>query len=270
MPVAAAQQRVVLAVLLADIGRVVSTERLVDAVWADSRPRRAVNTVQAYVMRLRRLLGDDQGALIVTRGRGYELRAASGQLDAVVFERLVVSGRRELDRGRPEAGTAQLGKALALWHGPVLADVPASPALATRAAQLDQVRLAAEEDNARALLELGRLTQVVEELQRLVEESPLREQRWVLLISALDRCGRRAEALEAYQRARRLLREELGLEPGTQLRQLQRTLLAANPLLRPATSAQPSVPAQLPARRDQVHRQRRRSSGAGCLAAHRP
>ncbi|MFL6145455.1 MAG: BTAD domain-containing putative transcriptional regulator [Labedaea sp.] len=247
MPVAAAQQRVVLAVLLANIGRVVSTERLVDAVWADRAPRRAVNTVQAYVMRLRRLLGDDRGSLIVTRGGGYELRAVDDHVDAVLFERLVGMGKRELDRGRPETGAGRLAKALALWHGPVLADVPASAELAPRAAQLEQVRLAAEEDHSAALLELGRHAEVVENLRRLVQDSPLREQRWALLISALDRCGRRADALDAYQRARRLLREELGLEPGPQLRQAQRTILAADAPRPPVVTARlPVVPAQLP------------------------
>jgi DNA-binding SARP family transcriptional activator len=225
VPVAAEQQRLVLAVLLVDAGRAVSTDRLVDAVWGVQPPRRAVNTMQAYVMRLRRLLGDDA---VVTRGRGYELVAGRDDIDAMVFERLVAAGRRDLEQGRPEAGVPRLARALALWRGPVFADVPASAALAGRAAQLEQVRLAAEEDHLAALIQLGRFAETIEELQRLVDEQPLRERRWALLMQALDGCGRRGEALEAFQRARRALHDALGLEPGPQLRELQRAILAAD------------------------------------------
>src|SRR5574342_296206 len=124
VPVTAEKQRVLLAVLLADAGRVVSTDRLVDAVWGERTPRRAVNAVQVYVLRLRRLLGDD---LLVTRGHGYELVIGRDDVDAVVFERLVATARRELEHGRLEVGAGRLARALALWHGPVLADVPADP-----------------------------------------------------------------------------------------------------------------------------------------------
>jgi DNA-binding SARP family transcriptional activator len=222
VPVPAEQQRVVLAVLLAEAGSAVSTDRLVDAVWADRPPQRAVNTVQAYVMRLRRLLGEDGHCLITTRGRGYELVAGRDDLDATVFERLVSSGRQEIDAGRVETGAARLAQALELWRGRAFADVPTVSSLTCRVTHLEQARLAAQEDHLAALLDLGRHATVVDELHRLVEDSPLRERRWALRMRALAGCGRRAEALEAFQQARRVLQAELGLQPGPQLCELQR------------------------------------------------
>jgi DNA-binding SARP family transcriptional activator len=207
----------------------VSTERLVDAVWADRPPRRAVNTVQTYVMRLRRLLGEDGHRLITTRGRGYELVAGHDDLDAGVFELLLSSGRQEIDAGRAETGVTRLAKALALWRGPVFADVPTIPLLAGRVTRLEQLRLAAQEDHLATLLDLGRHETAVSELHRLVEDAPLRELRWALLMRALAGCGRRAEALEAFQQARRVLRAELGMEPDPRLRELQRAILAETP-----------------------------------------
>jgi DNA-binding SARP family transcriptional activator len=225
VPVPAQQQRVVLAVLLADAGGVVGVDHLVDAVWGDRPPRRAVNTAQAYVMRLRRLLGDDA---IVTVGRGYEL-VGGGDVDAIAFERTVAAARRELDAGKLEPGAARLERALALWQGNVFADVPDSPLLWTRVAQLEQLRHAAEEDHLAVLLQLGKHCDAAERLDGLVREIPLRERRWELLMRALDACGRRAEALMAFQRARGVLRDELGIEPGPRLRHLQRAVLDGNP-----------------------------------------
>jgi DNA-binding SARP family transcriptional activator len=242
--VPATQQRVVLAVLLAETGTTVSTDRLVDAVWAERPPRRAVNTVQAYVMRLRRLLGDEGRHLLVTRGHGYEVILGRDDLDAAVFERLVSSGRQAVDTGRTDAGATRLAQALELWRGQAFSDVPAVEALAGWVTHLEQVRLTAQEDQLGALLDLGRHETAVDQLYGLVEESPLRERRWALLIRALTGCDRRAEALAVFQRVRQVLRTELGLEPGPQLRELQRTILAEDPV----TVARPVVaPAQLPA-----------------------
>src|SRR5262249_54533035 len=142
---------------------------------------------------------------------------------------------------------ARLARALALWRGPAFADVPASPLLTERVAHLEQKRLTVEEDHLAALLDLNRPAQVVDELHRLVEQSPLRERRWALLIRALDRCGRRGEALDAFHRARQVLRDELGLEPGAELRQVQRTILADDPPQEPVAAWPTPVPAQLPA-----------------------
>ncbi|MEU8401567.1 BTAD domain-containing putative transcriptional regulator [Nonomuraea sp. NPDC048892] len=221
--VAAEQQRVVLAVLLVEAGRVVSTDQLVDAVWGERPPRTAANTIAAYVSRLRRLVGRD---VLAGRRRGYEL-LADGDIDAVLFEGGVAAGRRELKAGRLETAAAALGRALALWRTPepVLADVPSTRWVETRTAELEQLRLGAVEDHADARLRLGLHADLVEELDRQVREQPLRERRWALLMTALARSGRRAEALDAYQRARRLLGAELGLEPGPRLRELQQAIL---------------------------------------------
>jgi len=220
--VPADQQRVVLAVLLAEAGATVSTDRLVDAVWGDRPPRRAVNTVQAYVMRLRRRIGDD---ILATRGHGYELVTGPGDIDADTFEWLVAAGRRDLHAGRPQPAIDTLAPAVALWRGPAFADVPPTMALTPRTRHLEQLRLTAEEDHAAAMLDLGRDAQVVDDLGRLAELSPLRERRWILLIRALHTCGRRGEALAAYQRARTVLRDELGIDPSAELHALQRTIL---------------------------------------------
>jgi DNA-binding SARP family transcriptional activator len=178
-----------------------------------------------YVSRLRRLVGAE---VLTTRRHGYELTVGDGDIDAGVFQQTVRRGRRELAAGRPaRAGTAR-GQALALWDTPqpVLADVPPSPLVDALAVQLEQLRLGAVEDHAEARLQLGRHADLAEELDQLAREHPLRERRWALLMTALERCGRRADALEAYQRARRVLREELGLEPGRQLCELQQDILA--------------------------------------------
>ncbi|MFB4285602.1 BTAD domain-containing putative transcriptional regulator [Nonomuraea sp. MTCD27] len=242
--VAAEQQRVVLAVLLVEAGRVVSTDTLVDAVWGERPPKTATNTIAAYVTRLRRLVG---GHVLAGRRRGYELRAdEDGDIDAVVFEQGVASGRRELEAGRFESSAARLGRALAMWSTaePVLADVPPTRWVEARATQLEQLRLRAVEDHADALLRLGRHADIAEELDLLVREHPLRERSWTLLMTALDGCGRRAEALEAYQRARRVLRTELGLEPGPRLRELQQAILMENE--REAAAERPAMPQALP------------------------
>jgi DNA-binding SARP family transcriptional activator len=250
MPVAALQQRLLLATLLVDAGQVVSTQRLMYEVWGDRPPRTALKTVHAYVMRLRRLLGDDGARLLVTRDHGYALVIGEGDLDAWEFERLVETGQKELAGGRPDRAAERLSEALVLWQGPALADLPESTTRAARVAQLEQVRLVAIEDHLTALLELDRHAEAEGQLHRLVEEHPLRERLWALLMQAQRAGGHRAEALATYQRARRLLREELGLDPGASLQQLQRDILADDdrPLSTPpSTSPVAMVPAQLPA-----------------------
>ena len=247
----AGQERIVLAVLLAGAGRVVSAERLIDEIWGQRPPRTAVNTVQVYVRRLRRALGGASGSPLVTRDRGYELVVGEGELDAAVFERLVAAGRRALAEGRLDAAVADLSDALTLWQGPPLADVPASPTVAAEVSRLTHTRLGALEDRLGAQLEQGRHGEVITDLQRLVEEHPLRERLRVHLMLALYRSGRRAEALEAYRLAREAMRARLSLEPGPQLRRLHQAVLTDDPELTlagrpdPQTEGRP-VPAQLP------------------------
>jgi DNA-binding SARP family transcriptional activator/tetratricopeptide (TPR) repeat protein len=252
-PIRAAQQRVVLAVLLIEAGHVVTTERLIDEIWGERPPRAAVGTIHGYLMQLRRMLGSQ--TRLETRGRGYELLIEDGDLDATVFDGLVELGKRNLADGALELAVGHLGEALALWHGPALADVPASPTVSAEALRLEQARLTALEARFGAQLDLGRHLDVVDELHRLAQENPLRERLWQLFILALHRSGRRAEALDAYQTVRRELIEELGLEPGQPLRDLQAAILADDPRLAepaPSTASAPGAgglvrPAQLPA-----------------------
>jgi len=248
--IGASQQRLVLAVLLTEAGRVVSTDRLIDEIWGDQPPRAATTTVQRYVMRLRRLLGSGPVPAILTRDRGYELVIDDGDLDAAVFERLVDAGRRNLAAGELETAVTQLAEGLALWRGAVLADVPAAPTVVAQATRLDEVRLGALEDRLGAQLDLGRHAEIVDELRRLVDEHPLRERLRAQHMLALYRCGRRAEALDAYQRARRVLVDELGLEPGPELASLEQAILAGTDVAptRPpeAASGGRVAPAQLP------------------------
>jgi DNA-binding SARP family transcriptional activator len=222
----AAQQRVVLAVLLIDAGRTVSAQRLIDELWGERPPRAASSVLRGYVLRLRRLLGGGPRGPLTTRAGGYELVIEDDDLDARVFERLVAAGRRALAEGDLDAAEARLSRALGLWRGAALADVLESPTVALWTAQQEQVRLTVVEERLGVLLELGRPAEVVDQAHRLVAEEPLRERLWAQLMLALFRGGRRAEALKAYQRARRVLIEELGLEPGPELQELQRAILA--------------------------------------------
>src|SRR5262245_61409387 len=163
----ATQQRVVLAILLLEAGRTVPVERLVDELWGERPPPTAAATVRGYVMRLRRLLGGGLGSPLVTRGLGYELVVEDSDIDARVFSGLAASARHALANGRPETAAAELSQGLALWRGPALADVPASPAVTAEAERLGQLRLAALEDWLGVQLELGRHAEVVDEAQRL-------------------------------------------------------------------------------------------------------
>jgi DNA-binding SARP family transcriptional activator len=248
-PVRAAQQRVVLAVLLAEPGQVVSSERLLAELWGDQPPKEAQSALRGYIMRLRRALGDGAASRLVTRGHGYELLVPDGEVDAAEFERRVVAGRRALAEGSSRVALEHLDAGLALWHGQALADVPPSPTITLWATRLGQSRLAALEERAATLLSLGRHGDVVDELTRLVTEHPFRERLWELLMRALRAAGRRAEALDAYRTARTALAEDLGLEPGPALRDLHRSILAERAGPTGADEGAPArvVPAQLPA-----------------------
>jgi len=250
--IAAAQQRTVLALLLIEAGRAVSTDRLVHEIWGEHPPKSAVSTVRGYAMRLRRVLGNGAECPVVTRPHGYELLVEDGQLDVELFDGLVESGRRRLAEGRLAAAVAQLSEALQLWRGPALADVPSTPTVASEATRLEQHRLAVLDERLGAQLGLGRHADVVDELHRLVEEHPLRERSAAQFMLALYRCGRRAEALEAYRRIRTQLVTELRLEPGPELKSLQQSILIddkglAAPLRPTGPMVSRVVPAQLPA-----------------------
>jgi YVTN family beta-propeller protein len=236
VPLGGPRQRAVLALLLLEVNRVVSMDRLAEDVWAGDPPGEWANTLQTYVFHLRRALepgrarGAD-GGMLVTSGRGYVLRAGREQVDAARFEDGFTAGRAALDAGRHAEAAGTLRAALGLWRGPVLADLAGYAFTRPEAARLDELRLAALEARIDADLGLGRHDALTGELERLAGEHPLRERLHAQLILALYRCGRQADALAAYRRARDLLAEELGIDPGEPLQRLHASVLAHDPAL---------------------------------------
>ena len=222
------KQRAVLAVLVLHRGEVVATDRLIDELWGEHPPASAAKTVQTYVSNLRKRLGD---GVLVTRGRGYSLEAERGRLDLDRFEALVAEGRAALGEGDAQRASDRLREALALWRGPALADFPYEPFAQGEIARLEEERLAAVEDRIDAELALGRHAALIGELEVLVREHPLRERVQAQLMLALYRSGRQADALERYRQARRMLIDELGIEPGPALQDLERAILTQDPEL---------------------------------------
>ena len=235
--------RAVLAVLLLHSGQVVSTSRLIDEVWAEAPPETAANVVQGYVSQLRKELGRDT---IETREPGYLLRVDHDSLDLHRFERLASDGTELLERGRAEDAAVLLGESLALWRGPALADVADGGILRQAAARLDELRLVALERRIEADLVCGRHAELVGELEELAAEYPLRERPRALQMLALYRCGRQADALAAYRTARGTLVDELGIEPGSELQELERAILQHDPSLdlEPARERKPALAAR--------------------------
>ena len=229
--IGAPKWRAVLAALLINAGQIVPADVLINEVWPGTPPAKAGNLISIYVLRLRRLLGDTDSTLLVTRAPGYLLRLRPGDTDAQVFEALVGEGRRAYAAGEPERAAAQLAEALALWHGSPLADVPPTTLVETEAERLADLRLDAAELRITAELACGSHAQVIPELRRLLADHSLRENLWLLLMRALDGAGRHAEALEAYGQARSVLAEELGVDPGAELRQCYAELLAKDDAL---------------------------------------
>jgi YVTN family beta-propeller protein len=226
--VGAPKVRALLAVLLLHRGEVVSTDRLIDALWGERASPSAARTVQVYVSNLRKALGNGQ---LVTQGRGYVLRTESGQLDVDRFEALVAQGREAMERADALTAAAVLREALGLWRGPALADFAYEPFAQAEIARLEEARLAALEERIDADLASGEHQRLVGELEALVRENPFRERLRGQLMLALYRSGRQADALQAYQDARRALLDGLGLEPGRGLQQLQGAILAHDPAL---------------------------------------
>ena len=244
--IGAPKWRSVLAALLIKAGQIVPADVLINEVWQgqDAPPAKAGNLISIYVLRLRRLLGDTNGTLLVTRAPGYLLRLAPGDTDAQVFEALVREGGRAYAAGHPEQAAAQLAEALALWHGSPLADVPSTTMIETEAERLAELRLDAAELRIKAELACGGHAQVIPELRRLLADHALRENLWLMLMQALDGAGRHAEALEAYGQARGVMAEELGVDPGAELRHYYAELLAKDDALtRDADDAPGSISA---------------------------
>src|SRR5205085_12611729 len=223
-------QRALLAVLLVHRGEPVSSDRLIDALWGERAPPSAAKIVQGYVSNLRKVLGE---GLLVTRGRAYLLQTEPGQTDLDRFQSLVAEGRRALQEGEAESAAGWLREALGLWRGPALADFAYESFAQSEIAGLEEARLAAVEERIDAELALGEHARLVGELEALVHEHPLRERFIGQLMLALYRSGRHADALERYRSARRRLVDELGLEPGRELQELERAVLAHDPVLEP-------------------------------------
>lgn len=222
------RQRAVLVVLLAARGKVVPASQLIDELWASDPPATAASVLQSYVSHLRKALGK---SAIETRGRGYLAKVGPESLDLLRFERSAHHGSVLLADGRPEEASAALREALALWRGPALADLGDEPGVAPIAARLDELHVLALERRIEADLACGRHAEVAAEAGELADAYPLRERpRW-LHVLALYRSGRQAEALDAYRRARAVLVEELGIEPGHALQELERGILRHDPAL---------------------------------------
>ena len=229
LPLGGPKQRALLLVLLLHAREVVSVDVLVDALWSGTPPRTAATAIQNFVSGLRKLLGSDR---LVTKTPGYVLLVDEEELDATRVDRLVARARA----ADPEKALALLREAEALWRGPPLADVAYESFAQPAVARLEELRTSVREDRIDAALAVGRDSQVLAELEGLVAEQPLRERSRAQLMTALYRMGRQAEALHVYQEGRRLLADELGLEPGPALKELHRQILRQERALSPAVS----------------------------------
>jgi predicted ATPase/DNA-binding SARP family transcriptional activator len=239
---AGSKRRALLALLVLHANETLTVDRLVDQLWGERPPASAAKTVQVHVSRLRKALGASNGAeaAIVTREHGYQLQLDPERLDAFRFERLVDEGRAGLATGHPERAVSLLESALSLWRGTPLADLAYEPFAQREIARLEDLRVRALEQLVDARLALGRHAEVVAQLETLIADHPYREQLRAQLMLALYRCDRQADALQAYQDARRTLVEELGIEPSERLRELERAILAQEPALAAPAAMPPS------------------------------
>lgn len=279
------KQRALLALLVLRAGSVISVDEIADALWGDRPPASARANLHSYMSGLRRLLVEAvpaAGPRPVRTAGGYRLDLLPGECDAVVFEELAAQGRRDLAGGRYADAAERLARALGLWRGPVLEDLADHGWVGPYAARLEQTRLAAVEDHVEARLGLDQHAELLGELTAATAAHPLRERLWSQYLRALERIGGRAQALEAYERLRALLRAELGVDPGPALRALHRRIRDGAPDaagIEPADRAAPeparirSVPALLPpavpdfvGRDRELHRLRRLLGGGGAAA----
>jgi predicted ATPase/DNA-binding SARP family transcriptional activator len=242
----ATREAALLADLLVHAGQVVPAERLVDDLWRGDPSPGAAATLQTYVKNLRRVIepcrpaGQPPGVLVTCRP-GYLLHVEEVDLDATRFERLVEEGRRTRDTGSPGRGGDILREALGLWHGTAYGALADETFVQADAARLEELRLVAIEERVEADLGVGRHHQLCGELEALVHEHPYRERLWGQWMLALYRSGRQADALRAYQQVRRLLVDELGIDPGAALRELEDAILLQKPELDWTPPAQPTA-----------------------------
>jgi DNA-binding SARP family transcriptional activator len=239
LPLGGPKQRAVLALLVLNAGQVVSADRLIDLVWGEEPPDTVKTILQGYVSSLRKTLGADT---IATRGPGYVLELGPATLDLHRFETLLGEAREASAVSDRATAGAKLREALALWRGPALADFVYEQFAQSPIVRLEELRLTALEDRVDADLALGRHGQLVGELEALVSEHPLRERLRGQLMLALYRSGRQAEALDAYREARRVLIDELGIDPSPALQELEKAILRQDPALDLATPAAAEEP----------------------------
>ena len=244
VPVRGAKQRALLALLVLHRGEPVSADRLIDVLWGDGQAANPANALQAQIGQLRRTLGAEA---IVTTEAGYALTIGSGDVDVIRFEQLVAKGRRLAEEGEAALASAALGEALGLRRGEPLAEFAYAGFAAAERAHLDELTLAAVEARAGADLVLGRHEELAGQLEALCREHPLRERLCELLMVSLYRSGRQSEALRTYTAIRDRLVNELGIDPGPALRELQARILAQDPSLAaarppPAQAAGAAVP----------------------------
>src|SRR5262245_49377181 len=239
VPLGGPRQRALLAILLLRANQVVSNDRLIDELWAEGPPPTAAKAIQVYVSKLRKQLGETR---LVTRAPGYVLLVDQSELDLAQFEQLVARARE----AGPDKASGLLREALGLWRGAPLADLEYEAFAQTDIARLEELRLTALEERIDADLAAGEHRASLGELEALAAAHPLRERLAGQLMLALYRSGRQAEALDAYQNTRRVLVEEIGLEPNPALQRLEKAILTQDPGLdpprAPESPARPAAP----------------------------
>jgi DNA-binding SARP family transcriptional activator len=228
-----ARQQIVIATLLLSANRVVTMDRLLEAIYGEDLPPTCRAQAQISISSLRRLFARHSSeAIISTYANGYVIKVEEGQLDAGRFEQLVTAARAARDSGQPDRAVAGYRDGLRLWRGPAFDGIE-SQLVRAAASRLDELRITTNEDRLKLELDLGRHHELVGELTELIEEYPLREQLRGHLMLALYRCDRTAEALQVYRQARRTMIDELGIEPGDRLQQLEHAILTSDPALDP-------------------------------------
>jgi DNA-binding SARP family transcriptional activator/outer membrane protein assembly factor BamB len=264
------KRRSLLALLLLHGNKVVPADRLIDELWGEHPPPTAAKGLQVYISQLRRELAPkdpaSNGHILVTRSNGYVLQVGPDEFDVQRFERSLDDGERALQAGEPERAAQRLRDGLALWRGPPLADFAYEQFAQHEIARLEELHLVAIEQRIDADLALGRHAQVVGELDALVSRYPMRERVRAQSMLALYRCGRQAEALESYRDARRTMTEQLGLEPGPALRDLEARILAQSPELAAPTTPRRSSRRETPAPTTPVALRTRRRAAALVIA----
>jgi DNA-binding SARP family transcriptional activator len=220
------RQRILLAGLLVKAGHAVSQDELAELVWDGAPPPAAQVTLRSYIARLRRALGPQAGARVITRSPGYLVDAVDTEVDHLQFASICREGAASMRARSWRQAAEQLGRALTLWRGAPLADIPCQALRQSEVPRLEEIRLQALEQRLCADLHLGRHAEIIGELLQLADANPLRERLQELLMLALYRASRQADALLVYRRTRRRLVNDLGIEPGARLRTIHQQILA--------------------------------------------